>query len=563
MAVALGSNLGDREAHLRAGVRALARMLQVEGVSRVMETPPWGDPDQDPFLNLVVLGRTRLPPRELMDRLLEVERAEGRVRARPGGPRTLDADLILHGEAVVREKGLTLPHPRWHLRTFVALPLLELLPDGVDPETGRPLRDRVSPEVFREPHEDRGPLPGWAAASPPAEGDGAPLSVTSPALPVEVRTRGGSYPVVVEPGGVERLPELLASLAPAHRYALITDATVDALHGERVEALVARTGREVARFPFPAGERHKSREEWSRLTDALLAWGMGRDGCVVALGGGVTGDLAGFVAATFMRGVPVVHLPTSLVAMIDSSVGGKTGVDVPGGKNLVGAFHPPKFVLADPELAGTLPRWERAQGLVEAVKHGAILDRGYLDALAKGAEALLDGDPLATTAAVHRSVEIKAEVVSRDEFEGGLRQVLNFGHTLGHALEQVSAYRIPHGSGVAAGMVLEARLGEALGITAGGTTELLAGVLARFGFGAGSGEGSGEGPADAFPAEVMACLETPGALVAATRMDKKVRAGAVRYVLLERAGAVHPGQGWSHPVPEVEVLGLLARHGTR
>jgi 2-amino-4-hydroxy-6-hydroxymethyldihydropteridine diphosphokinase len=160
--VALGSNLGDRESHLREGVRALSGFLGVERVSRIMETPPWGDRDQGPFLNVVVLARTDRSPREVMDALLQVERSRGRRRTRPGGPRTLDMDLIFHGDAVVREPGLELPHPRWHLRTFVALPLLEILPHGRDPETGAPLAERVAPEAFREPHEDRGPLSGWA-----------------------------------------------------------------------------------------------------------------------------------------------------------------------------------------------------------------------------------------------------------------------------------------------------------------------------------------------------------------------------------------------------------------
>ena len=159
--VALGSNLGDRKAHLTGGVAALARCLAVERISRVMETPPWGDQDQGAFLNVVFLGWTDRSPREVMDDLLEVERSRERVRTRPGGPRTLDADLIFHGNTVLREPGLILPHPSWHLRTFVALPLLEVLPHGEDPETGRPMEERVLPGVFREPHEDRGPLEGW------------------------------------------------------------------------------------------------------------------------------------------------------------------------------------------------------------------------------------------------------------------------------------------------------------------------------------------------------------------------------------------------------------------
>ncbi len=376
---------------------------------------------------------------------------------------------------------------------------------------------------------------GGGAAGASAGGGGADL----PRVTVRIGS-GEAYPVVVAPGGVEHLPALLTALAPAHHYAVVADAQVAGFHGAVVRDRVAATGAATTLHTFPAGEARKTRESWAALTDALLAAGVGRDGCVVALGGGVAGDLAGFVAATYMRGIPVVQLPTSLVAMIDSAVGGKTGVDVPAGKNLVGAFHPPRFVLADPDLAATLPRGERAQGLAEAVKHGAILDRGYLERLVADAPALLDGAPRETTEAVRRSVEIKAGVVSEDEREGGLRQVLNFGHTLGHALEQVSAYRIPHGSAVALGMVLEARVGEALGVTAPGTSGALSGALRAFGL-------LGD---ERLPG-------TPDALLEATRLDKKAREGRVRYVLLERVGKVAGFGGWSRPVDDAVVRGVL------
>ena len=358
-------------------------------------------------------------------------------------------------------------------------------------------------------------------------------------VPVQL-ARGGGYPVVVAPGAVDALPGLLERHAPAHRYALLADARVAELHGERVRRQVEATGRKVSVFTFPAGESHKSRATWLELTDALLADGLGRDGCVVALGGGVTGDLAGFVAATYMRGIPVVQVPTSLVAMIDSAVGGKTGVDVPAGKNLVGAFHPPLLVVADPELAITLPPSERAQGLAEAVKHGAILDLSYLEGLEDRAGVLLAGEVGATTWAVRRSVELKAQVVSQDEREGGLRQILNFGHTLGHALEATSGYAIPHGSAVSLGMVLEARLGEALGVTAPGSARRLAAAANVFGL-------PTQRPLPAGVTEI----------VRATRTDKKARAGNVRYVLLREVGTVVRGEGWSHPVPDAAVAAVL------
>ena len=337
-----------------------------------------------------------------------------------------------------------------------------------------------------------------------------------------------------------RFPSSSASTLPAHRYALIADSTVAELHGRRVRERLERAGIRCDMFTFPPGESSKTRTSWTDLTDALLATGMGRDGAVLALGGGVTGDLAGFVAATYLRGVPVVQLPTSLVAMVDSAVGGKTGVDVPAGKNLVGAFHPPRLVVADTATVATLPRAERAQGLVEAVKHGAIIDAAYLDGLEAELPALLDGEEDVTTRAVLRSVAIKAQVVSDDEREGWVREILNFGHTLGHALEAGAGYALPHGTAVGMGMVLEARLGEALGVTRSGVADRLARIVVQLGL----------------------PLSPPSATANQTILgfvgsDKKARQGRARYVLLEALGRVARAEGWSREVPDVEVEKVL------
>jgi 3-dehydroquinate synthase len=348
------------------------------------------------------------------------------------------------------------------------------------------------------------------------------------------------YPVMVGAGLLDELPRLVQEHAPAHRYALIADATVAGLYGRRVRDALVQAGVTCDLFTFPAGESSKTRASWSELSDGLLAAGVGRDGAVLALGGGVTGDLAGFVAATYLRGVPVIQLPTSLVAMVDSAVGGKTGVDVPAGKNLVGAFHPPRLVVVDPRTIATLPREERAQGLVEAVKHGAIVDADYLDRLERDLPALLDGEEGPTGAAVLRSVEIKAGVVSEDEREAGLREVLNFGHTIGHALEAHAEYRLPHGTSVGTGMVLEARIGEALGVTAPGTAARLAQIVVRLGL--------------SFP---PLSAQDARAALAYVRSDKKARRGRARYVLLERLGRVARADQWSREVPDDVVEGVL------
>jgi len=368
--------------------------------------------------------------------------------------------------------------------------------------------------------------------------------VTPPNATSTIVRSGGhavEYPVLVGSGLLATLPELLGEHAPAHRYAVITDSTVAELYGTTVLDRMRASGLTADLFSFPVGERHKTRDHWADLTDGLLAGGFGRDSCVVAIGGGVVGDLGGFVAATYMRGVPVVQVPTSLVAMVDASIGGKTGVDVDQGKNLVGAFHAPNLVVADPEVIGTLPREERAQGLVEAVKHGAIMDRAYLEDLELHMPALLDGEVEPIERAVARSVEIKAEVVSADERESGRREILNFGHTLGHAVEAVSAYGVPHGTAVALGMSMEARLGEELGVTERGVAEHLARIAGTLGIGL-------ELPDGAAPSEIMSYLG----------LDKKARHGRPRFVLLSRIGTVHrTDDSWSQVVDEDLVLDLL------
>jgi 3-dehydroquinate synthase len=374
--------------------------------------------------------------------------------------------------------------------------------------------------------------------------------MTSP-KPVRVRAGGGGadYEVHVLSGLLQSLPSLVEPLVPeGGSITIISDSNVAPLYGAPLRDRLMEAEIRCEMLVFPAGEASKNRDEWARLTDLMLQHRMGRDTLVAAVGGGVTGDLAGFVAATFLRGVPVVQVPTSLVAMIDSSVGGKTGVDVPAGKNLVGAFHPPRLVAADPAAISTLPRKERAQGLAEAVKHGAILDAGYLLWLDGAGPALLDGEGPVTERAVLRSVELKADVVSRDEREGNVRQILNFGHTIGHALEAASGFDLSHGSAVSIGMVLEARLGESLGVTETGTAEDLASVLSRMELPVSIPPGLGTGEA---AERVMSFLFA----------DKKVRAGRARFVLLDRLGRVDPVEGVSRAVPEEAVRAVLARGG--
>jgi 3-dehydroquinate synthase len=364
---------------------------------------------------------------------------------------------------------------------------------------------------------------------------------------VQVTTSAGfGYPVRVGRGILDELGPLLQELSPAQAYVLIADGRVFDLYGDRISELCSGLSQPLTVHTFPPGEASKNRREWAELSDALLSEGLGRDGCVIALGGGVAGDLAGFVAATYMRGISLVQIPTSLVAMVDASVGGKTGIDSPLGKNLVGAFHPPRFVLADTELSATLPRRERSQGLAEAVKHGAILDAEYFEWIDAHIESLLNGDPDDTATLVARSVQLKARVVSEDEREGGLRQILNFGHTLGHAVEAESNFLIPHGSAVAVGMVLEARLGERLGVTVPGVADRLAGTLTKL-------ELPTSLPNSPDPEDLMRFVSR----------DKKARRGVSRYVLLSGLGEVDPGDSWSRDLDPSKVREFLIEESSK
>jgi 3-dehydroquinate synthase len=352
------------------------------------------------------------------------------------------------------------------------------------------------------------------------------------------------YPIDVVPGALATLGVRVEEAAPAHRYALVSDSVVAPLYAERARQSFSEAAR-VELFTVPAGEEHKTRESWARLTDEMLAAHLGRDTTVVALGGGVVGDLAGFVAATYLRGVAFVQAPTTLLAMIDASVGGKTGVDTAAGKNLVGAFHQPAAVIIDPELLATLPIPQLRSGLAEALKHGVIADERYFETVVDRLPTLL-GPGGAGSAAMReliaRSVAIKAAVVARDEREGGVRKVLNFGHTIGHAVEHASGYALLHGEAVAVGMSLESELAERLGVAECGTHRQLRAALERAGL----------------PADRPASLH-PDALLAATRGDKKARAGAVEYALPRRIGAMAgEDAGWGIAVSDSDVRAVLA-----
>jgi 3-dehydroquinate synthase len=354
---------------------------------------------------------------------------------------------------------------------------------------------------------------------------------------VTVRHALGSYPVYVEPGGLARLGELVEHHLARRRVALVAD---EAVYRLLREGRLAGARWDGPALTFPAGEASKTRETWSRLTDELLRLGFGRDIGIVALGGGVAGDLAGFVAATYMRGVPCLQAPTTLLAMLDASVGGKTGVDTPEGKNLIGAFHPPVAVLADPLVLATLPDREYRAGLAEAVKHGLIADRDYFGWIEANSDALVARDPAALEHLVRRSVEIKAEVVGEDEREGGRRAILNAGHTVAHALEQATDFRLPHGEAVGLGLVAEAALSTGLGLATPEAGARVAALLERLGLPTRLREPVGE-----------------ERILAAMASDKKNRAGGIHFALPRGVGTMGEGPEWTTEAGEPAIRAAL------
>jgi 3-dehydroquinate synthase len=306
---------------------------------------------------------------------------------------------------------------------------------------------------------------------------------------------------------------------PQVGVAVISDARVASLYGRRVLASLGRSGVKAALVSFPHGERFKTRETKSAIEDRLVSIGFGSDGIIVALGGGVTGDLAGFVAATWHRGVPFVQAPTSLIAMLDAAIGGKVAVDLPLAKNLIGAWHHPLAVYADTDVLETLPRREFFAGLAEAVKCGAIADAALFRLLERSTGPLRRRDRAIVSSVIRCAAGVKARIVSLDERDHGARKLLNYGHTIGHAIEAVSGYRgILHGEAISAGMMAAAEIGRRIGVTPATVGERQASLFERYGL----------------------PLRQPGldadAVIAATLHDKKVSAKRVRWVLLEDFG---------------------------
>jgi shikimate kinase/3-dehydroquinate synthase len=340
---------------------------------------------------------------------------------------------------------------------------------------------------------------------------------------------GPAYDALVQPGGLDHVGKFLRERNLNGPLAIVTESSVGPLYAERTAKSLRDAGYETTIITFPAGEANKTLESIQHIWSGFLQGGLDRKSTVVALGGGVTGDMAGFAASTFMRGIPWVGVPTSLLSMVDASLGGKTGIDLPEGKNLVGAFHPPSLVLADPDLLTSLPDAELRSGLAEVVKHGIISDPGLFALCAAGYESVKKN----LAGIVGRAMAVKVAVIEADPYERGIRASLNLGHTVGHAVELVSEFKLRHGEAIAIGTVVEARLAERLGLAESGLSEEIAVAFADLGL----------------PTQIPPGLPRD-AILQAMKVDKKKAAGVVKFALPVKIGEVKVGVA-------VEDLGLV------
>ncbi len=355
---------------------------------------------------------------------------------------------------------------------------------------------------------------------------------------VQVPLGDRSYTIKVGGGLLPRLGVECAQLQLGRRCAVITDSNVGKKFAKAALKSLSTSGFEPVLITVPAGEKSKRIAVVEQCYDQLAAQRLERKSFIVALGGGVVGDLAGFVAATYLRGIPFVQMPTTLLAQVDSSVGGKTGVNLRAGKNLVGAFYQPQMVLCDLDTLKTLPKREFISGLAEVIKYGVIYDAILFAQLERQLPKLLQRDAATLATVIARCCEIKADVVGQDETESGLRAILNFGHTIGHAIENSSGYgKFLHGEAISIGQVAAAQLSHKLLGLPSGETERIEKLFLQAGL----------------PVKIKLNSARRKKLFAAMRLDKKVSGGEVKFVLAERLGKVV----WGQPVPTTLIDGIL------
>ncbi len=361
------------------------------------------------------------------------------------------------------------------------------------------------------------------------------MTVHAPAEQVRIELGERSYPILIGAGLLEQMAGM--ALPKAHAALVVTNTTVGPLYVQPLAAALAGHYQQIDTVTLPDGEEHKTWPTLQRIFDALLERASDRKTVLYALGGGVVGDMTGFAAACYMRGVPFVQVPTTLLAQVDSSVGGKTGINHPLGKNMIGAFYQPQLVVCDLATLATLPARELSAGLAEVIKYGPIYDMGFFDWIEANVDALLARDPQALAHAVRRSCEIKADVVGQDEREAGLRAILNFGHTFGHAIEAGMGYgQWLHGEAVGCGMVMALALSRELGGIDAAFVERATALIARAGL-----------PTHGPKLGAQRYLEL-------MRLDKKAEAGEIRFVVIAA-----PGRAQVRPAPDALVAAVIDR----
>ncbi|CAM3409883.1 3-dehydroquinate synthase [Paracidovorax anthurii] len=389
--------------------------------------------------------------------------------------------------------------------------------------------------------ERSSPIPAPAATQVPAERTPpVPAGQEGAAGRARVGISLGDRSYAIDIGaGLLGAAETYAALPKAAAALIVTNETVAPLYAERLREAVAHRYPQVSVVALPDGEEHKNWQTLNLIFDALLAQGCDRKTVLFALGGGVVGDMTGFAAASYMRGVPFVQVPTTLLAQVDSSVGGKTAINHPLGKNMIGAFYQPQLVVCDLATLDTLPPRELSAGLAEVIKYGPIADMAFMDWLEANVDALRDGDHGALAQAVRRSCEIKAWVVGQDERESGLRAILNFGHTFGHAIEAGMGYGVwLHGEGVGAGMVMAAELSHRLGLVDADFVARLRRLIERAGL--------------PVRGAVLDAADNAGRYLELMRLDKKAEGGEIRFVVIDG-----PGRAAVRPAPDALVREVI------
>ena len=350
-----------------------------------------------------------------------------------------------------------------------------------------------------------------------------------------------SYPIIIEEGILTRIPKLLASRHPGAHVIIIADSVTSRLFGKRLSAGLRAHKFRVLLLSVPQGERSKTRAYKASLEEKMLKAGCDRKSVIVAVGGGVVGDLAGFVAATYMRGITYVQVPTTLLAMVDSSIGGKTAINTERGKNLIGAFHQPEAVYIDPGCLSTLSARHIANGLAEAAKVFITRDKKSFLFLEKNLEKALQKKVDVLKHIINRAVRIKARIVEEDEREKGVRAILNFGHTIGHAIEKLSGYRMLHGEAVVLGMLVESGIARRHGILSEDDYKRITALSLRLGM-----------------RPVTLGRWNARSILMATKGDKKSSGGLTRYVLLKKIGIPDVRGGvYTHVVPDKDVIAEL------